>query len=471
MGRTVFTAIVVAALCVSSANGSSVSQAKTHKRAHAAPATHSVQNKPREIQKKSDRPTPEEVGRAAGLKIRRDLAHRHTAQATSHSPQRIHPSQSHLQSHPPAMAKALPTRIERQPKRIQVASVKAEPFVPKRGPHQIIAAPLVEPSPFAETGSSSADEPTAEPAPAADADSSAKDSESASAESEASTPEPSAPELPASGDLNPGAKTPTRRAAIQTVSLHTSHLGMPPPLIGSRANLEHQNAMSDAEGLERIEDEDDLADRIAKKLLVPVPTSIALTINGNLPVNHRYCRPWTALFLSDLARSHAAEFHRPLEVSSAVRTVAYQKRLMGINGNAAAAEGDIVSPHLTGATIDIAKGPLSRQEIAWMRVHLLPLEQAGKIDVEEEFQQACFHITVYKNYVPPSRRTSPARTAHPKSIQPEIAQADIASPDVTQADIAQPTPVRATHSHRRRGHRRTLARGSDGSSGIASRGL
>jgi hypothetical protein len=211
---------------------------------------------------------------------------------------------------------------------------------------------------------------------------------------------------------------------------------MPPPLVGSRANLEHQNAMSDAEGLERIEDEDDLADRIAKKLLVPVPTSIALTVNGNLPVNHRYCRPWTALFLSDLARSHAAEFHSPLEVSSAVRTVAYQKRLMGINGNAAAAEGDIVSPHLTGATIDIAKGPLSRQEIAWMRTRLLTLEQAGKIDVEEEFQQACFHITVYKNYAPPSRRTPPARTtparpAHRKSVQPEIALADTAQPDAT----------------------------------------
>ena len=79
----------------------------------------------------------------------------------------------------------------------------------------------------------------------------------------------------------------------------------------------------------------------------------------------------------------------------------YQKRLMEINGNAAPAEGDIVSPHLTGATIDIAKDGLSRSEIAWMRRRLLALEVAGKIDVEEEFRQACFHITVYKNYAPP----------------------------------------------------------------------
>jgi hypothetical protein len=80
--------------------------------------------------------------------------------------------------------------------------------------------------------------------------------------------------------------------------------------------------------------------------------------------------------------------------------VEYQKRLMVTNGNAAAAEGDIVSPHLTGATIDITKDGLSREEIAWMRRRLLALQTADEIDVEEEFQQACFHITVYKSYAP-----------------------------------------------------------------------
>ena len=85
-------------------------------------------------------------------------------------------------------------------------------------------------------------------------------------------------------------------------------------------------------------------------------------------------------------------------VSSAVRTVEYQTRLMRINGNAADAEGDIVSPHLTGATIDIAKSGLSRRELQWMRSQLLAYQNAGIIDVEEEFHQRCFHITVYKNY-------------------------------------------------------------------------
>jgi hypothetical protein len=200
------------------------------------------------------------------------------------------------------------------------------------------------------------------------------------------------------------------RAVIEAASLRKARTVMPPPLRGSYESLVRQNEKSEADNLERIEDDDDLADRIARKMLVPVPVSAALTVNGNLPENRRYCRPWTATFLTDLARAHNTAFHVPLEVSSAVRTVAYQKQLMRSNGNATAAEGDVASPHLTGATIDIAKLGLSRQEIGWMRAWLLPLEQAGKIDVEEEFRQSCFHITVYKSYAPP-------RPARKKALQ------------------------------------------------------
>jgi hypothetical protein len=196
--------------------------------------------------------------------------------------------------------------------------------------------------------------------------------------------------------------------ALEDASLSTLRRAMPLPLRGSYESLLRQNEKTEDDSLERIEDDDDLADRIARKMLVPVPASAALAVNGNLPVNRRYCRPWTASFLTDLARAHAAEFHHSLEVSSAVRTVAYQKQLMKVNGNATAAEGDVASPHLTGASIDIAKQGLSRQEIGWMRAWLLPLETAGKIDVEEEFRQSCFHITVYKSYAPPKPVRKPA---------------------------------------------------------------
>lgn len=188
-----------------------------------------------------------------------------------------------------------------------------------------------------------------------------------------------------------------------------------PPLRGSRESLIRQNQRSEAEGLERIEDDDQLNGLRRDHELVAVPASMSLRVNPELPANRRYCRPWTARFLGDLARVHYARFHRSLQVNSAVRTVAYQRRLIEVNDNAAPAEGDIASPHLTGATIDIAKKGLSMSEVAWMRAYLLPLQTAGKIDVEEEFYQSCFHITVYKSYVPsqpkPAQRNRGSKSA------------------------------------------------------------
>ncbi|GGH07326.1 hypothetical protein GCM10011586_24520 [Silvibacterium dinghuense] len=192
------------------------------------------------------------------------------------------------------------------------------------------------------------------------------------------------------------AKTEVADAMIPAAPL--DHWAILPALVGSRASLVRQNERTQADGLTRIEDDAELDQLLADRALVAVPVSMNLRINEGLPENRRYCRPWTARFLTDLARAHAARFHRSLQVNSAVRTVEYQRHLMEVNGNAAPADGDIASPHLTGATIDIAKKGLSTSEVSWMRAYLYPLEEAGKIDVEEEFYQSCFHITVYKSY-------------------------------------------------------------------------
>lgn len=192
-----------------------------------------------------------------------------------------------------------------------------------------------------------------------------------------------------------------------SASLLMLHQPAVAPLRGTLASLERQNQRLDAEGLQRIEDESDLESRIAHKLLVPLPVSGGLLINPRLPEGRRYCRPWTAEFLTDLARVHNAVFHRPLQVDSAVRTVQYQRRLIEINANAAPAEGDVASPHETGAAVDIAKRGMSWREIGWMRRYLMTLQNAGLIDVEEEFYQSCFHITVYDVY----GHRSPVRTA------------------------------------------------------------
>jgi hypothetical protein len=223
--------------------------------------------------------------------------------------------------------------------------------------------------------------------------------------------------------VRPGALAAARRRAHAEDAaprpLQRVHLAMPAPLRGSHESLVHQNEMAEIDGLERILDEADLNDRIAHGSLVPVPVSDTLRINTDLPENRRYCRPWTATFLTDLAQAHSARFTgSPLEVTSAVRTVEYQRRLRHINGNAAAADGDIASPHLTGGTIDIAKQGLTAREIGWLRAWLLPLEQAGKIDVEEEFHQSCFHISVYKSYAEPDAQPDAPEKSPVSATQP-----------------------------------------------------
>jgi hypothetical protein len=175
---------------------------------------------------------------------------------------------------------------------------------------------------------------------------------------------------------------------------------VPPPMKGSHEILVRQNLVADREGLDRIKDDEDIEFLRSEGLLVAIPQNQALDIDERLPMNRRYCRPWTSQFLAALARAHYARFHTPLQVNSAVRTVEFQQRLLRTNGNAAPAEGETASPHLTGQAIDLAKHGLSMTEIAWLRGYLMPLVQQGKIDVEEEFQQSCFHISVYKRYMP-----------------------------------------------------------------------
>lgn len=186
---------------------------------------------------------------------------------------------------------------------------------------------------------------------------------------------------------------------IPPIPMRDGRLYVPPPLRGSLASLERQNRRDEEEGLQRIRNTAQLNQMRREGKLVPLPVSLQLMANPTLPRDRRCTRPWTTVFLENLAHAHYVRFHRALEVNSAVRTVSFQRHLIRINGNAAPATGEIASPHEMGATIDIGKKHMSLSEIAWMRAYLLPLQEEGKIDVEEEFYQACFHITVYKSYV------------------------------------------------------------------------
>lgn len=256
---------------------------------------------------------------------------------------------------------------------------------------------------------------------AASRDGAIRDAEAAPAESTVDVAEDAsttaAPASDASADAQPDTSAVTQTGDDITDSdvAASARIHFVPPLRGSRASLLRQNRRDAAEGLTRIQNQAQLLDLEASHRLVPIPVSQYLRVNPNLPRDRRYCRPWTARFLAALARSHYARFHRPLQVNSAVRTVSFQRRLERVNGNAAPYRGDLASPHLTGAAIDIGKRDMSFSELSWMRGWLLPLQTAGKIDVEEEFEQACFHIDVYRAYDPdretPRRRSSAALIA------------------------------------------------------------
>jgi hypothetical protein len=220
----------------------------------------------------------------------------------------------------------------------------------------------------------------------------------------------SASVLPPIQSIGETSSTPALLPPLRIASLYDGRgrLVVPPPLYGSREILLHQNLMADREGLDRVQDDAGLLDLLREKKLVALPTGETLRVDERLPENRRYSRPWTAAFLASFSRDFYSIFHSPLQVNSAVRTVAFQQRLLRTNGNAASAAGEEASPHLTGQAVDIAKHGLSLAQIAWVRAYLSPLVDQGKIDVEEEFQQACFHISVYKNYPPAVPRVTAA---------------------------------------------------------------
>lgn len=231
---------------------------------------------------------------------------------------------------------------------------------------------------------------------------------------------------------------------------------MPVALRGSHEVLVHQNIIADVEGLSRIQNDAQLNAMVHSGDLVALPASSALIVDSRLPWNRRYCRPWTSRFLIDLSRAHESTFGRPLQLTSAVRTVDFQRHLARYNGNAAPAFGETASPHLTGQAIDLGKKGMSHHEIAWMRAILGQLQSSGKLDVEEEFEQACFHISVYKTYAPHS--APPAQLVASDDAMP--AESPVAKPAIGALVRPARLSVASTRppSHYNRTARRVTAR-------------
>lgn len=201
-------------------------------------------------------------------------------------------------------------------------------------------------------------------------------------------------------------RTPTRRLTSSRRHHRRAHLrrlrfyGPPvsPELRGSRDSLLKQNSEIDQAGLQRIEDDAELQQLENRGVLVPIISSEYMTINPALKENRRYARPWTVQFVDDMSREFYEEFGKPLQVTSAVRTVSQQRHLMRVNHNAAPAEGEVASSHLAGTTVDIGKRGLSRKQHKWIADYLARMKEQDVIEPEEERRQACFHVMVSQRY-------------------------------------------------------------------------
>ena len=169
-------------------------------------------------------------------------------------------------------------------------------------------------------------------------------------------------------------------------------------LKGSHDSMVRQNEEIDRLQLARIADDDALEQLIQKQELVSLPSDRYVRVDPRLDDNRRYCRPWTQEFLSDLGQSYYKEFKQPIQVNSAVRTVAQQEKLMRHNGNAAPADGPIASSHLAGLTVDIAKRGMNRKQRKWMEDYLVRMRNLGLIEAAEERKQAVFHVMVSDRY-------------------------------------------------------------------------
>jgi hypothetical protein len=166
----------------------------------------------------------------------------------------------------------------------------------------------------------------------------------------------------------------------------------------TRESLLRQNEEIDRLELPRIQDDAELEELESTGALVPIHESEALRFDPRLKPNRRYCRPWTRDFLVDLSQAFYAEFHRQIQVNSAVRTAQQQKKLRRHNRNAAPDSGETGSSHLAGITVDIQRRGLTREQIRWIEEYMLPLRDQDLIEPEEERHQWVFHVMVSNRY-------------------------------------------------------------------------
>lgn len=119
--------------------------------------------------------------------------------------------------------------------------------------------------------------------------------------------------------------------------------------------------------------------------------NIKSTEEDPFDMSNAYLAQPAADALDTLACHFKKKFNQKLFLTSALRTVEYQKKLTKKNRNATE-EG---SMHMRGCAFDITYKKLSREKIKWIEAELKKLKTARIWITKETRGSLCFHIVVF----------------------------------------------------------------------------
>jgi len=117
----------------------------------------------------------------------------------------------------------------------------------------------------------------------------------------------------------------------------------------------------------------------------------------------RYLRPWAFEYLEQLAKDYHEEFKKPLRITSALRTIEYQRWLTRRNPNAAPAKGNRASLHTRGIALDISHKNMGSKQKKWLENRFVNdqtrkdwIGGIGKVEIIKETRaSANFHVVVF----------------------------------------------------------------------------
>jgi len=117
----------------------------------------------------------------------------------------------------------------------------------------------------------------------------------------------------------------------------------------------------------------------------------------------RMFHPRARPILTTLAKAYHARFNRPLRITSLSRSMEYQILLNKTNPNSFTVRGKgSLPPHTSGCAFDLARKHMTAEEQNFLMAELAKMENQGILDALREGNvNACFHVFIYNDGIPP----------------------------------------------------------------------